>query len=512
MSITSLPFYLFVFILLALYYTAGRRFRCQWGILLAAGLLFYAYSGGRNIALILLTAGSCWCGGLRLERLEAGGGLKENESRELRKRRRERIRRRKKLLLLLLLLLNLGILAALKYWKLGRLGILLPLGISFYTFQSLGYLLDIYYGRCRAERSFLRFLLFVSFFPQLLQGPINRYDAMKKSLFSEHSLSWDELKRAVLQIAFGLVKKLAVADLLAQPVADVLDGDVSGRSGALIVFAVLLYSAQQYCDFSGGIDVVMGVSRLFGVAMAPNFRQPYMAVSLADFWQRWHISLGAWMKDYVYYPFALSKTAQRLQKRAAGRLERRMSLVLVGALGNLLVFFLVGLWHGAELHYILWGLYNGLVIALGTLLEPAFAGWRERRGIADGAVWLRGLRIVRTFLIVNIGWYFDRIADAGMAFAALGRTVSHFAAPQFLPQYRELVGEDLSGQKIVLAAAGLLLVLAHSILRERKTDAAALLLRCPVVLRWGFYYGMILLIQIACDISSGAAPFLYAYF
>lgn len=190
-------------------------------------------------------------------------------------------------------------------------GFLIPLGISFYMFISIGYLVDIYFEKYEAEKNPFRFLLFVSFFPQLIQGPINRYDQMKEQLYGRHTLDWYRCKRALILILFGLLKKYAIANLLVHEIANILDAPTEKTPGSVIVFAILLYSAQQYADFSGGIDIVMGVAELFGIEMMPNFRQPYFSVSLGDFWRRWHISLGAWMRDYVFYPFALTAPMQK---------------------------------------------------------------------------------------------------------------------------------------------------------------------------------------------------------
>lgn len=510
MSITSLSFYVFLLSVLVLYYTAARKLRAQWVLLLAASIFFYCMSGWRTLFLVFLTAGSCWGAGLGLQsldqRLAAYRGA--GHSREEKKHFRMRTDRRKRGLLAAALLFNFGILALLKYWRPGGGGLLLPLGISFYTFQAAGYVIDLYYGKYEAERNPLHFLLFLTFFPQLIQGPINRYDKLRGTLLGEHAFSWDRTRRALLLIGFGLLKKFAVADLLAPPIAAVLDGDVSASSGALIAFSILLYSAQQYCDFSGGIDVVLGAAELFGVEMTPNFRQPYFAVSLTDFWQRWHISLGAWMRDYVYYPFALCRPVQSMQKKLAAVGKRRLGAVLAGALGNLLVFFLVGIWHGAELHYILWGLYNGIVIAWETLLAPAAAAFRTRHRIGAQSRGLYLYRLLRTFFIVNIGWYFDRIADWRKAFFCLGRT---FAG--FLPKEGgAALGESLPVRNVLVVLLALAIVFTVSVLRERRAEPLRRLESLPLVLRWGVYYGLILMIQLSCDLSSGAAPFLYAYF
>ena len=314
----------------------------------------------------------------------------------------------------------LGILAFFKYNGLlggvlhGWRAVAMPLGISFYTFQAISYLIDQYNGKYPAERNFLHFLLFVSWFPQLLQGPIGRYDKLRSQFFRENHWDGDRIKRALLLILFGLMKKYAIADMLVGSISSVLDGDISRLPGSLVVFAILLYSAQQYADFSGGIDIISGVSLLFGIELAPNFRQPYFSTSLGDFWRRWHISLGAWMRDYLFYPFALLKPMQNFGRwctKHMGKNGKHFGRVLPAGIANLVVFFVVGIWHGPQLHYVLWGLYNGMVIALSDLTEPFWKHLAAKLRMNTESRGFHVFRIVRTFVIVNIGWYFDRISQ-----------------------------------------------------------------------------------------------------
>ena len=198
------------------------------------------------------------------------------------------------------------------------LNLVLPLGISFYTFQSMGYLIDVSNGKYPAEKNPFRFALFVSFFPQLIQGPIARYDQLGAQLAAEHRFDMTNIHRGLLLMLWGFFKKKVIADRALILVNEVF-GNQAQYGGAVIVVGVLFYSLQQYCDFSGGIDLVAGIAELFGIRLAPNFKRPYFSVSLGDFWRRWHISLGAWMRDYVFYPFALTRPMAKLSKAAKTR-------------------------------------------------------------------------------------------------------------------------------------------------------------------------------------------------
>lgn len=520
MELFSLQYIIFILILMCLYYLLPAlqsmlrrtsRLSFQWVILLAASLGLYAYLSGGALILMLLTSFTVWAAGLGLSRQETAYQSyrkDKSHSRDERKAYKVRITCRKRIILFFTLLLNFGILAYLKYFAVllpipavslfhaspsaetaagvtaasaagAASSLLLPLGISFYTFQAISYLIDQYNAKYPAERNPLKFLLFVSWFPQLLQGPIGRFDRLGPQLTGEHRFDPVRTRNGLLLILYGLMKKYAIADMLVTSIADILDsGEIAQLPGSLVVFAILLYSAQQYTDFSGGIDIVRGVSSLFGMDLDINFRQPYFSTSLGDFWRRWHITLGAWMRDYLFYPFALLKPMQRLGKWCThhfGRHGRHLGRVLPAGIANIVVFLVVGIWHGPELHYVLWGLYNGVVIALSDLTEPFREGLSARLHWKTTSKGFHIFRILRTFVIVNIGWYFDRIYRFEDEMAAFRRTFTAFGAGQLADSIRSQVIAKSTLFNIAggwsLAALGLVIVLMIS-LRDELTRPA----------------------------------------
>ena len=527
MNLFSLQFVVLLGITLLVYYIVPKKY--QWMVLLLASMIFYAFSGLENLLFIGTTSFSTWFAGRWMYRftMEFKEAKKaEGISKEEKKALKAALVRKKKRTLLVVLLLNFGILAYLKYWQVlyqgilqiidpekesASIGILLPLGISFYTFQAMGYLID-QYRDSREGENFFRFLLFVSFFPQLIQGPINRFSQMKPQFEEAHSFDWERTKHALFVILFGLLKKYAIADLLSGGVAVILDAPGGDMPGSVIVAGILMYSAQQYADFSGGIDLVLGIAELFGIEMMPNFRQPYFAVSLADFWRRWHISLGAWMRDYVFYPFALTKSMQRLGKWGIQHLGKHIGRVLPACIGNILVFFIVGIWHGAESHYVLWGLYNGVMIALAELLDPVFVKMKLVCRVKEDGRAFHIFRILRTFLIVNIGWYFDRIVRFGDCMTAFKNTLLHFDCGRFSDVISGLMIDTLSEKTLLIVLAAIAVVLIHSILSEKGMDPFAWLNRRNIVIRWGTYYLIMILIQMAMSCGVRSEAFLYAVF
>ncbi len=525
MSLYSLQFVLFLLAALAAYFAVGRfAGRGQWVVLLVASMGFYFACGWQNLFFILFTALTTWLVGLALSRLDQASKEARDQAadRAQKKALKAQFQRRKWLVLLAALVVNFAVLGYVKYWNtlLGFLGaqdtflaskLLLPLGISFYTFMSVGYVIDCYNGKFPPERNFARYLLFVSYFPQLIQGPINRFDDMVTQLYERHSFDMQNARSALLLIGFGLLKKYAIADVLASIISNSLDTIDTGTPGSVIVFGILLYTIQQYGDFSGGIDMVRGVSQLFGIQMADNFRQPYFATSLADFWRRWHITLGTWMRDYVFYPLAVRPSLLKLNKWGTAHLGKHVGRTLSACIGNVVVFLLVGLWHGAEVHYVLWGLYNGVVIAASDMLRPAFAGLSRVLHVNVDSAGYRVFAILRTFALVNVGRYFDRLADSGDLMLAFKNTIVNFNPGSFM-SYLHMHPTTNFTACMALAFVGCIIVFCVSVARERGVDANARILAAPAPLRFALYGLVMAMVGLSFSVGATGGGFLYANF
>ena len=307
---------------------------------------------------------------------------------------------------------------------------------------------------------------------------------------------------------WGFFKKKVIADH-AFPLVDDVFADHTPYGGAVIVIAVLMYSLQQYADFSGGIDLVTGGAELMGIHLAPNFKRPYFSVSLGDFWRRWHISLGSWMRDYVFYPFALTKPMQRLTKGAKKLVGSDVARALPAALGNMLVFLLVGLWHGATGNYIAWGLYNGVILAASALLEPAYKRFGEKHAALTASRSFYVFRVVRTFIIVNIGWYFDRCLRLTDAFAMLGKTLLQPRLFQLTDGTLLTLGIDLGGYAVLAGALAILVFV--SVMQERGVRMRQWVLSLPLVKRWALLY-VLLFYTMFFYVPNALTGFIYAVF
>ena len=508
MSLISMEFLIFVGIAVIGYYLIPKRF--QWIWLLIFSYIYYASSGIKILFFLLYTTITTYGTGRLLDRVNHKG-LPRNEAKS-----------RKRRILIGCMLLNFGMLAVLKYTNFAienvnaifHAGIsfqklILPLGISFYTFQSMGYIIDVYWGKYEAEKNPFRFALFVSFFPQLLQGPIGRFDRLARQLYEQHSFDLLKAQYALQLMLWGFFKKLVLADRAAVVVNQVFQ-NYTQYSGVTNIVAVLMYSIQLYMDFSGGMDVVMGVAALFGVELDQNFKRPYFATSITDFWHRWHITLGTWMKDYIFYPVSLSKWMGKFGKWSKKAFGKKTGRVVPICVANIIVFLVVGIWHGAAWKYIAYGLYNGLIIAISSLLAPLYRKGFEKFHINPKSGAWHVVQILRTFLLVNISWYFDMAVSLSAAFAMMKSTVTGFSLATLTDGSLMMLGLDKLDYMIL--AMGCLVVFLISFLKERGIQIRESLGRKPLVIRWAVYGMLVFGIPMFGYVMTTTGGFIYAQF
>ncbi len=388
MLFNTTGFFLFLAVVLALFYASPRAWRKY--ILLAASYYFYASWNPKFIALLLALTAIDYTAGMWLEKVSSA--------------------RARRAVLILSLTANFGFLGFFKYynflgrnlaWLMGRpenafwMDIVLPLGISFHTFQSISYVVDVYRGEQKAVRNPIDYALFICFFPQLVAGPIVRARNFFRDLLDWRPPSMDDVSRGLLLLTLGLTKKMALADQFAK-VANGYFGNVAANPGMLTAWSgVFAFGLQIYFDFSGYTDMAIGMALLFGFHFPLNFRRPYLASSVTEFWRRWHISLSSWLRDYLYIPLGGNRYGQ-------WRTYRNL----------LLTMLLGGLWHGASWNFVIWGGYQGALLSV----ERAFRGGRPP---GQGRGWLYPGKAILTFGLALVGWVFFRAADLPQSLAIL---------------------------------------------------------------------------------------------
>lgn len=477
----------------------------QWCILLTASYLFYAFAGIKVMFFLLFTTFTTWYGALKIDQVLAEQKeLSKGKSVDEKKLIKQQAIKKKRRILALILVLNIGILVIVKYTNffianvnqvlikysyqpVAAVDFLLPLGISFYTFQSAGYLIDVYRGKYAADKNLFKFALFVSYFPQIIQGPISRHDQLANQLYTGHSFDYDRVKFGAQRMLWGYFKKLVIADRIAVFSNEVFANyGTNNYTGFVVFIGVLLYNIQIYSDFSGGMDIVCGVSQIFGVDLVENFRRPFMARSVAEFWQRWHITLGAWMRDYLFYPLALSKTFGKMSKKLRKICGTYVAKVLPTCLASFIVFLIVGIWHGAAWKYIAYGLYQATFVSTATLLEPLYQKCRTFFRINVTCLSWKLFQVCRTILLVTIGRYFSRGDSFTAAVEMLKATISEWNIWVLFDGSLFQLGLDAAN--FIFMICTILFLFVIDLMQEKGIHIREEIAKKDIVIRWTIYY------------------------
>lgn len=528
MAFTSVNFIIFLIISTCAYFFTPKNFR--WIILLLASYVFYLCSSPKSFVFVVITTITTYIGGRLISGYEYRykdvlQRQKATLDKEHKKVLKETNNKKKRRILFLVVLLNFGILAFVKYFRvyldsLGTVmgwewiqfdsGILIPLGISFYTFQSMSYIIDIYRGKYEAETNLAKFALFVSFFPQIIQGPISRYDQLAGQLYKGHTFDFDRARLGIELILWGWFKKLIIADRIGILVDTVFD-NYTEYQGLYLIVAVTGYTIQIYADFSGGMDIARGVSQILGIDLVKNFERPYFAKSIPEFWRRWHITLGSWCRDYIFYPLSLSKGFGKLGKKSRNLLGMRTGKLLPVIFAQIITFFIIGLWHGADLKYIVFGFYHGAFMILGTLFEPQIQKLTALLRINTTAFSWTVFQIVRTFVLVVIGRFFSRAVSFSAALSMMKNSLVFNPTVLFNGGLYNL---GLSDSDFTLLFFCLLFWFVVSLIQERGYSVRQLISQQNLIFRWIIYFagaGALLIFGIY-GIGYDASAFIYRGF
>ncbi len=473
MLFNSVSYFIFLPIVVTLFFLLSFRYR--WILLLGASYFFYMCWKPEYIGLIILSTLIDYTVALQLGKTEKP--------------------RKRKLLLCISIFTNLGLLFFFKYFNfvaesirtlsdnlgspvpIPHLNVLLPVGISFYTFQTLSYTIDVYLGRQKPEKRLGIFSLYVSFFPQLVAGPIERPENLLPQFHKKTEFDYDRITDGLKLIAWGLFKKVVIADRVAIGVNQIYNNP-DAYHGHVIFYATVLFAVQIYCDFSGYSDIAIGSARIMGFKLMKNFDRPYFAGSISDFWKRWHISLSTWFRDYVYIPLGGNRVG-----------KSRWYL-------NLLVTFMVsGLWHGANWTFVVWGALHGMYLICGILFGRVSGKVLRITRLDRFPLAHKVLRVVFIFTIVNFAWIFFRannLTDAitlitNMFIGVDGSFVNLFdigAARQAANQLGMLKSE-------VLLSGGLISLLAAIELCQSRWNLGEMLAKQHAVVRWTVYYAVV---------------------
>jgi alginate O-acetyltransferase complex protein AlgI len=479
MLFNSIQFLIFFPVVTVLYFLIPAKFR--WLHLLVASCVFYMGFIPVYILILFFTIIIDYIAGIMIENAHD--------------------RRRKKTFLILSIVANVGVLAVFKYYNffidnvnqllhswniesydLPFLNIILPIGLSFHTFQAMSYTIEVYRGNQAAEKHFGVYALYVMYYPQLVAGPIERPQNILHQLKEEKKFDYDRITAGLKLMAWGFFKKVVVADNLAGIVNNYFAAPEQ-YNGAAAVIAVIFFSFQIYCDFSGYSDIAIGSSQVMGIRLMQNFRQPYLSKSISEFWKRWHISLSTWFRDYLYIPLGGNRVS-------VGRVYFNLFFV----------FLVSGLWHGANWTFVIWGALHGLFLVTGILLTKRKRIFDKSVGIHPYLLNLKSFAwILGTFVLVAFAWIFFRAESVGDAFNVIRSVLSIQLSPAAIKQ--GFVQLNIDMYHSILYFLLIVFLLITEVLQEKESIVTYISEKRPVI-RWSAYFlvvGVIIFIGIWGD-------------
>ncbi len=509
-----LPITLLVYVLLP------QKAKRYW--LLIASYLFFWFISGELIYFILLATLSIHYFGLWLDRIQTQkkAALKATEK-EQKKAVKKQYQHRMQGVMTLAVFVHIGALLVVKYsgffldninLVLARIGIstaiaipkfIMPIGISFFSLQALSYIFDVYRGATKADDNLTRLALWLTFFPQIVEGPFCRYGQTAEQLWNVKQVKYEDLVLGGQRILYGLLKKVVVADRLNTMVAGIFT-DGATHEGGIIAIGAVCYTLQLYMDFSGSMDAVCGIGQIFGVTMPENFQRPFFSKTISEFWKRWHVTLGAWFRDYIFYPVSMAGPMKKLTMKARKKLGNHFGPLIAGSIALFCVWLANGLWHGSAWSYIFFGMYHFVLILCGNIIEPAVRWTNSKLHINPNWFPYRCFQIVRTSILVVIGELFFRAPGLRAGLAMFKKMVTDFHFTTLNADTLQTLSIDTKDIAIVLVTVVIVFVI--SVLNEKGHSVREWLWTHNIAIRWAVMLVMIMYIVIFGAYGVGYVP------
>lgn len=512
--------YLIIFLPLVLLLYQIIPGRHRWKVLLIASYLFFYSISGKLLAYLIVSTLSIHQIGLWFSSCKKDYNEKKNTITDKAALKSAYVKKRRGILCFGIVF-NIGILLFLKYSSFfgGNINdilklisssvllptktLLLPIGISFYTLQAVSYIIDVYQEKIEADDNLTRLALYMSFFPNIMEGPICRYSQTAESLYQGNPLEYKNVTFGIQRIIWGLFKKLVIADRL-NPLVRVIFNKHDQYSGIIVIIAAVLYTFQLYMDFSGCIDITIGTGEMFGVTIPENFRQPFFSKTASEFWRRWHITLGTWLKDYVFYTVSLTKFVKNLGKKTRKKFGKHIGQVIPSSIALFCVWLCNGFWHGSGWSYVFFGMYYFILILLGIIVEPLVQKITGFLRINRNCVLYRILQTVKMLLIIFTGELFFRANGLGAGISMFKSIFFGFSWTTFTDG--SLLNLGLSAQDFAVILFGFVIVLVVGILHEKGIPIRRKVAGWNIFFRWSFYYIAILLVIILGAYGNGYLP------
>ena len=556
MHFASYIFIGFVLALVTLYYVLPKK--TQWPLLLLGSYVFYYYAGWKCLLYILAVTVITYVAGLLISKnkMQADAKIADMKAREkarsqlvkddptfaesteepvdktARKLYKEKQKKKRRHIMAVGIILALLILAVVKYtdftihninsilsvFKISKrisfLNIALPMGLSFYTFQAVGYVIDVYRDRHEAQKNFFKYALFVSFFPQLVQGPISRYGDLSRELYSPHDFSGRVVARGLERVIWGFFKKLVIADRIL-PAVKVMIETPESYKGMFVFMVMMFYALELYADFTGGIDITIGIAEMLAIPVKENFERPFFSKNIAEYWRRWHITMGTWFTDYIFYPISVSGPMLKLSKWSRKHLPEKMGKRVPVYLASFVVWFATGIWHGASWNFIVWGLGNFVVIMISQELEPLYAKFHKKVNTERNALTstsYKTFQVGRTVLLMSALRLFDCYRDVPMTFKMFGTLFTTWNWN--LLSSNAMLQLGINRADYVILGIGTLVLIIVSMIGRSGSVRDKMEKKLPMPLRWGAFTILVMIILVFGAYGEGydAAQFIYNQF
>lgn len=500
---------LFLPIVLIIYTLTPAKFKKY--TLLLFSYVFVWHVSGELLFVLLGSTIVTYMMGRYLEKLKAKHRelVKRESDKQVKKTLKAKLQKRRQRLLAVVILAHISLLVVFKYllflasgfntlfvrlgvsivWEAPKL--IVPIGISFFTLQMIAYLVDVHRDTIQADKHFGRVALFFAFFPQIIEGPIVRYSQTAQQLWAVKAISYDNFVLGLQRILFGLFKKVVIADRL-NVLIRIIFTKYMDFEGSMVVIGAIAYTIQLYMEFSGSLDAVIGIGQMFDVTLPENFRQPFASRTISEFWQRWHITLGTFFKDYVFYPLSMSKPLKNLTIKSRKRLGNVYGPVMVSGIALFVVWLFNGMWHGAGYHFWFFGFYHFCFILLETLFSPLSN--RLAKKINTQSRWYRAIQRLRTLIIIVIGEMFFRAVTLDSGMKMFHHMVNQFTFQTYHVDLIKKLGIDYYDVAVVIVGVIIVTLISH--FKEKGIVIREKIALLPIVPRWAFWYGVILVVII----------------
>ena len=523
-SYTSFSFFLLYFGITFIIYSLLPK-KLKWIVLLIGSFVFYFVSAKGHIITLLFITASVWATGLFIQRLNDVMSAKRKEApKEEKKLIKIKYNKYKRLVLTLGIVFVVVFLLVCKYsdffiatvnsvfsLEISELSLVQPLGISFFVLEAISYISDVYYGKIKAAKNPLSVLLYLSFMLTVVEGPVARYEQLGKQLITCKYNTLEDLSKGFIRVIWGLFKKIVIADRAAVFANAVFD-NCDNYSGIVVIAGIALYTLQLYCEFSGVMDMMCGLGNMLGINLPENFNNPFFAKSINEFWQRWHISLGNWLRDYIFYPISFSKGIKKLSAKTKSKYSAYYANLIPTAVALFFVWFTNGFWHGAGWKYIVYGLYYYLLMMLGLFMEPLFRKLCEKTKINRESKAFSLFRIIRTVCVVNFGMLIFRAEDLKTAFMMFLSIFNRVTLSSLMPGNHN--GFNLSLYDYAVIIIGFFVLLAVGIIKEKGIDLKEKIYKLPYIIKVVIYSAALMIIVIfgAYGEGYGVVDLIYANF